>query len=98
MSSLSEFRLNKFKIWSSFLDRLRDLRRIVHLPKWTETSLITKLDRSGPNHRIISAYAAIADLMKIKGGFRKGQSTCDNIFILQSSQAKGTWSTTRRGT
>ena len=26
--------------------------RVVHLPKRTETSLITELDRSGPNHRI----------------------------------------------
>ena len=26
--------------------------RVVHLPKRTETSLITESDRSGPNHRI----------------------------------------------
>ena len=26
--------------------------RVVHLPKRTETSLITDSDRSGPNHRI----------------------------------------------
>ena len=26
--------------------------RVVHLPKWTETSLITEAGRSGPNHRI----------------------------------------------
>ena len=26
--------------------------RVVHLPKGTETSLITESDRSGPNHRI----------------------------------------------
>ena len=26
--------------------------RVVHLPKSTVTSLITKLDRNGPNHRI----------------------------------------------
>ena len=26
--------------------------RVVHLPKRTETSLITELDRSGANHRI----------------------------------------------
>ena len=26
--------------------------RVVHLPKRTETSLITELDRGGPNHRI----------------------------------------------
>ena len=28
------------------------LTRVVHLPKRTETSLITESDRSGPNHRI----------------------------------------------
>ena len=27
-------------------------RMVVHLPKRTETSLITESDRSGPNHRI----------------------------------------------
>ena len=26
--------------------------RVVHLPKKTETSLITELDQTGPNHRI----------------------------------------------
>ena len=29
-----------------------ETRRVVHLPKRTQTSLITESDRSGPNHRI----------------------------------------------
>ena len=34
--------------------------RLVHLPKRTETSLITESDRSGPSHRIGPGIAAIA--------------------------------------
>ena len=34
--------------------------RIVHLPKRTDTSLITESDRSGPNHRIGSGCAGRA--------------------------------------
>ena len=34
--------------------------RVVHLPKRTETSLITESNRSGPNHRIGPCIAAIA--------------------------------------
>ena len=34
--------------------------RVVHLPKRTETSLITESDRSGPNHRIGPGYAGRA--------------------------------------
>ena len=33
--------------------------RVVHLPKRTETSLITELDRNGPNHRIGPGYAGL---------------------------------------
>ena len=32
--------------------------RVVHLPKRTETSLITKSDRSGPNHQLIQLCTA----------------------------------------
>ena len=34
--------------------------RVVHLPKRTETSLITESDRNGPNHRIRSGCAGRA--------------------------------------
>ena len=34
--------------------------KVVHLPKSTETSLITESDRSGPNHRIRPGCAARA--------------------------------------
>ena len=34
--------------------------RVVHLPKRTETSLITESDQSGPNHRIGSGCAGRA--------------------------------------
>ena len=34
--------------------------RVVHLPKRTETSLITETDQSGPNHRIGPGYAGRA--------------------------------------
>ena len=34
--------------------------RVVHLPKRTETSLITESDRSGPNHRIGPGRAGCA--------------------------------------
>ena len=34
--------------------------RVVHLPKRTETSLITESDRNGPNHRIGPGYAGHA--------------------------------------
>ena len=36
--------------------------RVVHLPKKTETSLITESDRSGPNHRIGPGCAGRAKL------------------------------------
>ena len=32
--------------------------RVVHLPKRTETSLITKSDQSGPNHQVLQLYTA----------------------------------------
>ena len=35
-------------------------RRVVHLPKKTETSLITESDWSGPNHRIRPGCAGLA--------------------------------------
>ena len=35
--------------------------RIVHLPKRTETSLITELDQSGPNHQLCMAGTAWSD-------------------------------------
>ena len=34
--------------------------KVVHLPRRTETGLITKSDRSGPNHRIGPGYAGCA--------------------------------------
>ena len=34
--------------------------RIVHLPKRTETSFITEMDRSGPNHRLGVGFAGRA--------------------------------------
>ena len=34
--------------------------RVVHLPKRTETSLITESNRSGPHHRIGPGYAGRA--------------------------------------
>ena len=34
--------------------------RVVHLPKRTETSLITESNRSGPSHRIGPGYAGRA--------------------------------------
>ena len=34
--------------------------RVVHLPKRTETSLITESDRSGPNHRIGPGWVGCA--------------------------------------
>ena len=34
--------------------------RVVHLPKRTETSIITESDQSGPNHRIGSGCAGRA--------------------------------------
>ena len=33
-------------------------RRVVHLPKRTETSLITKSDQSGPNHNLLQLCTA----------------------------------------
>ena len=33
------------------------ITRVVHLPKRTETSLITESDRSEPNHRIAPGFA-----------------------------------------
>ena len=33
-------------------------RRVVHLPKRTETSLITKSDQSGPNHHLLQLCTA----------------------------------------
>ena len=38
--------------------------RVVHLPKRTETSIITKPDQSGPNHQLLqlcTAYTAWSD-------------------------------------
>ena len=32
--------------------------RVVHLPKRTETSLITESDQSGPNHQLLQLYTA----------------------------------------
>ena len=32
--------------------------RVVHLPKSTETSLITELDQSGPNHQLLQLCTA----------------------------------------
>ena len=32
--------------------------RVVHLAKRTETSLITELDQSGPNHQLLQLYTA----------------------------------------
>ena len=32
--------------------------RVVHLPKMTETSLITELDQSGPNHQLLQLCTA----------------------------------------
>ena len=32
--------------------------RVVHLPKSTETSLITESDQSGPNHKLLQLYMA----------------------------------------
>ena len=42
------------------IDQHFETTRVVHLPKRTETSLITESDRSGPNHRIGPDIAAIA--------------------------------------
>ena len=35
--------------------------RVVHLPKSTETSLITESDQSGPNHQLCTARTAWSD-------------------------------------
>ena len=35
--------------------------RVVHLPKRTETSLITESDKSGPNHQLCTARTAWSD-------------------------------------
>ena len=39
--------------------------RVVHLPKRTQTSLITKSDRSAPNHLIVPGCAGRAQLQKL---------------------------------
>ena len=43
------------------------ITKVVHLPKWTKTSLVTEPDRSGPNHRIGSGFLAWPCIAAIAG-------------------------------
>ena len=40
--------------------------RVVHLPKSTETSLITESDQSGPNHQLLQLCMMSGSLMRLK--------------------------------
>ena len=51
--------------------------RVVHLPKRTETSLITKLDQSGPNHQLLQLCTACTALSESDQAVRAVHS-CDS--------------------
>ena len=52
--------------------------RVVHLPKRTETSLITESDQSGPNHQLLQLCTACSDSDQAVQAVR----SCISWFIL----------------
>ena len=59
--------------------------RLVHLPKWTETSLLTESDQSGPNHQLLQLCTARTAWSDSNQAVR-AVHTRNSCFLLQSAQ------------
>ena len=62
--------------------------RLVHLPKRTETSLITESDQSGPNHQLLQLCTARTAWSDSNQAVR-AVHTCNSWFLLQSASFAG---------